>query len=141
MRPNGFTLVELLVAITVMALLAVAVVLTLPPSGAGASDAAQRFAARVAGARDQAVLTGQPIGVWVSPSGYGFERLQEGAWQALEQKPFRQEDWGRDVQAAAAVRVRFDNAGLPDRAAEVTVAEAGRQATVRIAANGDVAVQ
>ena len=138
MRANGFTLVELLVAITVMSLLAAAVVLTLPPSGAGASDAAARFATRVAAARDQAVLTGQPLGVWVSPSGYGFERLEDGAWQPFDQRPFVQENWGGSVQALSATRVRFDSVGLPDRSADIALDQDGRRAIVRIAANGDV---
>ena len=113
MGERGFTLVELLVVITVMALLATGVVLTLPASGAGARDAAGRFAARVAAARDTAVLTGRPTGLWVSPSGYGFEQLQGAQWRAVDARPLVQEDWGRGVQAGVQgqARVRFDSVG------------------------------
>ncbi len=142
MREQGFTLVELLVVITVMALLATGVVLSLPASGAGARDAASRFAARVAAARDAAVLTGQPTGLWVSPSGYGFEQLQGGAWRAVDAGALTQEDWGSGVRAGlqGQARVRFDSVGLPDRALDVQLAQGTRAATVRIAANGDVEV-
>ena len=142
MREQGFTLVELLVVITVMALLATGVVMTLPASGAGARDAAGRFAARVAAARDTAVLTGRPTGLWVSPSGYGFEQLRGTGWQPVTSKPLAQENWGRGVQAGVEgqARVRFDTIGLPDRALEVRLAQGPRSTIVRIAANGDVDV-
>lgn len=142
MREQGFTLVELMVVITVMALLAGAVVLTFPASGAGSRDAAHRFAARVAAARDTAVLSGRPVALWVSPSGYGFEQWQAGKWQAVDAKPLRQEDWGRGVRAEVSgqVRVSFDTVGLPDRALDVRLTQENRSATVRIAATGDVAV-
>lgn len=142
MREQGFTLVELLVVITVMALLATGVVMTLPASGTGARDAASRFAARVAAARDTAVLTGRPTGLWISPSGYGFEQLRGTDWQPVNVKPLAQEDWGRGVQVGVEgqARVRFDSVGLPDRALDVRLAQGPRQATVRIAANGDVEV-
>ncbi|WP_205480151.1 GspH/FimT family pseudopilin [Sphingomonas arenae] len=143
MRQQGFTLVELLVVITVMALLATGVVMTLPASGAGTRDAAGRFAARVAAARDTAVLTGRPTGLWVSPSGYGFEQLRGTEWQPVDAPPLAQADWGRDVEAAVQrqARLRFDSIGLPDRALEVRLVSGTRLATVRIGSNGDVEVQ
>lgn len=142
---NGFTLVELLVVIAVMALLTGAVVLT-AVSPAGASDSATRFAGRLAAARDQAVLSGRPVSAWVSPSGYGFDQLSAGRWQRMTDRPFEGADWGRGttVRSAAAAagegraRVRFDSLGLPDQPFAVRIERDGRAAEVRVAANGDV---
>jgi len=144
---NGFTLVELIVVIAVMALLTGAVVLTVA-APAGASDSATRFAGRLAAARDQAVVSGRPISAWVSPSGYGFDQLRGGRWQRLADKPFESADWGKGatvaIAAAAAgegrTRVRFDSLGLPDQPFAVRIARDGRSANVRVAANGDVRV-
>ena len=88
------------------------------------------------------MLTGRPTGLWVSPSGYGFEQLQGAQWRAVDARPLAQEDWGRGVQAGVQgqARVRFDSVGLPDRVLEVRLAQGTRTATVRIAANGDVEV-
>jgi hypothetical protein len=40
----------------------------------------------------------------------------------------------------ARTRIRFDSLGLPDAPAAVRLALAGREAEVRVAANGDVTV-
>ena len=64
MRKNGFTLVELLVTLSVMALLASAVTLTMGGGSKVGSEAA-RFASRVAATRDQAILGGTAMGIWV----------------------------------------------------------------------------
>jgi general secretion pathway protein H len=139
---DGFTLVELMVVITVMALLTTGVVLSLPSGGGEAREAAGRFAARAAAARDAAVLTGRPTGVWVSPSGYGFEQLAGGEWRAVDRSPLSQADWGGDVRTTVTSRstVRFDSVGLPDRALDVGLSEDGRETRVRIATTGDVVV-
>ena len=147
MPRNGFTLVELIVVIAVMALLTGAVVLTVA-SPAGASDSATRFAGRLAAARDQAVLSGRPISAWVSPSGYGFDQLRAGRWQRLTARPFEGADWGKGttVQSAASAtgegraRIRFDSLGLPDQPFALRIERDGRAAAVRVAANGDVTV-
>lgn len=146
MPRNGFTLVELMVAISVMALFAAAVVFVAVPQESPA-NAASRFASRIAAARDTSILTGQPVSAWVSPSGYGFHQLREGYWQQLDQKPFESNDWGRDVTVAfedsanGRVRVRFDSLGMPDRPLTLRIASAHRAARVSLTANGDISVK
>ena len=147
MPRNGFTLIELMVVIAVMGLLAGAVILTVGAPGGGPQPTAARFAGRLAAARDQAILTGQPISAWVSPSGYGFDRFREGHWEAMTDKPFDAANWakGTDVGGAAATsgraRVRFDSLGMPDQPFEIRVSRGGQAALVRVDANGDVTME
>jgi general secretion pathway protein H len=140
---NGFTLVEMMIVTSVMALLAGVAVLTFGPIGADPKDAATRFASRVAAARDQAILTGRPISAWVSPSGYGFDRFRDGRWEKLEQKPFEAADWGTGMQASldGRTRVRFDGLGVADQPLRIRLSREGESAGVRIAASGEVTVE
>jgi general secretion pathway protein H len=144
MPRNGFTLVELMVVIAVMALLAGAVVVTGSGRGSGPAADASRFAGRLAAARDEAVVGGRPISAWVAPSGYGFERYQGGAWQAISEKPFEGDDWEGGTAIAmsgrARARVRFDSLGLPDGPTSFALSRGGQTIRVRVAANGDVSV-
>jgi general secretion pathway protein H len=147
MPRNGFTLVELLVVIAIMGLMASVVVMTMGLPGGGPADSATRFATRLGAARDAAILGGRPMSVWVSASGYGFDRFQEGRWQPLAAKPFEGGNWERGIQVAVSdgaerrMRLRFDSVGLPDAPASVRLARDGQAAEVRVAANGDVTVR
>ena len=147
MRRNGFTLVELMVVIAVMALMAGAVVVTTGGSGSGPSAATTRFASRLAAARDEAVVSGRPISAWVTPSGYGFERYHGGAWQPMSAKPFEGDNWqpgtvvASPASGGARASVRFDSLGLADGPATFARTRDGRTARVRVAANGDVTVE
>ena len=80
---NGFTLIELMVVLFIIGLVAGAVVLSLPGDSAALSEDADRFAARVAAARDEAVVSARPIAVWIAPSGYGFDTRQDRQWVPL----------------------------------------------------------
>ncbi|GAA4770036.1 hypothetical protein GCM10023219_15620 [Stakelama sediminis] len=144
MRRNGFTLVEMLVVITVMALMAGVVVMSIGPRGNGPATAADRFASRVAAARDAAITTGAPVAVWVSASGYGFERYADRHWEPMTQKPFRGDDWGRDMVAtmdhAERGRIAFDTIGLPATPVSVTLSDGSRKSVVTVRADGDVTV-
>jgi general secretion pathway protein H len=143
---NGFTLVELMVVIALMAAMASAVVLTVGTPNDGPSAGAMRFASRIAAARDEAIVSGRPISAWVAPSGYGFDCFQGGQWQPMASAPFEGDDWerGTAVQLSGAPqargRIRFDTLGLPGTAARVRLTRDGRTSEVRIAANGDVTV-
>ena len=140
---NGFTLVETMIVIAVMALLAGVTVLTFGPIGADPKDAATRFASRVAAARDQAILTGRPISAWISPSGYGFDQLRDGRWEKLDRKPFEAADWGAGMRTSLddRTRVRFDSLGVADQSLGIRLFRQGESAGIRIAATGEVTVE
>ncbi len=143
---NGFTLVELMIVIAVMAVMAGAVAMTVGTPGGGPSAGAARFASRVAAARDEAIVSGRPISAWVAASGYGFDRFQDGRWQPLSAAPFQNDNWQPDTVVVFSAgtetrgRIRFDNLGVPDSAASVRLSRDGQTAEVRVAANGDVTV-
>lgn len=147
MTRNGFTLVELMVVMFVMALIAGVAVFAMGTPGDGPEQAATRFATRLAAARDEAVLRARPISAWVTPSGYGFEQWSDGRWQQMARKPFKGDNWPAATSVSfadagtARARVRFDSLGLPEAAASFVIARGGQTADVEIAANGDVRVR
>ena len=143
MTRNGFTLVEMMIVIAVMALLAGVTVLTFGPIGADPKDAATRFASRVAAARDQAILTGRLISAWVSPSGYGFDQFRDGRWEKMEQRPFEAADWGTGMKASldSRTRVRFDSLGITDKPLGIRLSRGVESAGIWIAASGEVSVE
>lgn len=144
---NGFTLVELMVVITLMALLAGAVVLSFGDIRGGTAEAANPFAARLAAARDEAIVGGAPVSGWITASGYGFERYRRGRWEPLTVKPFAGANWDSGTRvvvasnATARARVRFDNLGLPDAPLTIRLERNGRSSNVTVVANGDVNVK
>ena len=78
---RGFTLIEILVVVVIMAVLAVAVTLAV---GGGSErrlqQEAKRFEALVGMASEQAQLSGREIGILLKPDGYAFEVLDGDAW-------------------------------------------------------------
>ena len=146
-QPDGFTLVELMVVLTIMALFAGAVVMTMGNLGGGSTDSANRLGARLAAARDEAIVSGTPIAGWISASGYGFDRYEKGRWEPLLVKPFEGANWddGTTVSVGGAAegraRVRFDSLGLPDAPLSLSLARNGETSRIEIVANGDVKVR
>ena len=147
---HGFTLVELMVVVTIMALAAGAVAWSLPDPRGRIGDEAARFALRVRAAHDMAIVEARPVSVWVSAGGYGFDRRVPdggggGAWQPLGDKPLTVERWQEGTRAtlsdpAARTRVVFDATGSADRPLELGLQRRAARATVRIDADGSVAV-
>ncbi len=146
-RPNGFTLVELMVVLAIMALFAGAVVMTMGRLGGGSTESANRLGARLAAARDEAIVSGTPIAGWISASGYGFDRFEKGRWEPLSAKPFEGANWDSGTQVSVdgagegRARVRFDSLGLPDAPLSLRLARNGEISRIDIVANGDVKVR
>lgn len=84
---RGFTLVELMIVITLIGLASAAVVLALPDPRGRLRDEAERFAARARTAHDLAIVEGRSFSIWVSDGGYGFDRREAGAWAPVSEKP------------------------------------------------------
>jgi general secretion pathway protein H len=148
MTRNGFTLVELMVVITLVALAGAAVVMTMSSGADAASTTASRFASRLGAARDEAIITGTPVSAWISPSGYGFERFVEGQWAAIEEKPLESSDWPEGVSVSGSAqasthrsRIRFDAMGLTGSSASLRFAHAGTRSEVRVEPSGDIVVR
>jgi general secretion pathway protein H len=153
MHRNGFTLVEMMIVMLVMALLATAVALTAGGGGRGVAADATRLASRIAAARETAIVTARPVGIWVSRSGYGFDLRNGGAWRPADRKPFETVDWPAGTAIAAAgmagqqaglaggrARLVFDNLGMPDSPMRLDLSRDGRSARIEVMANGDVKV-
>lgn len=140
---RGFTLVELMVVIAIMALAATVVVLTIPGQEHSVRSEADRLAARLAAARDVAVIEGRSVSVSFAPSGYGFERRIDGAWQPLPGRAFAQRAWPGGVRFAAGdgqavARIMFDRIGTSPNPQAIVLTGGDAREIVRISATGEV---
>jgi len=140
---RGFTLVELMVVVTVIGLAAGVAVLAMPDPRGRVADEAARFAVRVRAAHDLAIVEATPVSLWVTGGGYGFDRRVAGRWTPMADKPLRVERWAEGTAArlpAPQLRVTFDPTGLADRPAEVRLERGGQAAGVAIGGDGSVRV-
>lgn len=81
---RGLTLVELLVVIVILALASAVVLLNAPPSRPAVREDAERFAARMELAMDEAIANGAVMRVSIDAAGYAFEALKGGEWTAFD---------------------------------------------------------
>ncbi len=142
---SGFTLIELMIVVTIIGLASAAVVLALPDPRGRLTDEAERFAARTRAAHDLAIVGAQPISVWVSAGGYGFDERRDGAWVAMAERPLRVTQWSKGTSAQPSGdnsrdRVLFDPTGIADRPLDVTLARADQTIVVHIGTDGKVRI-
>lgn len=140
-RERGFTLVELMVVLSIIAVATTAVLFALPDPGRGLRDTAEHFAAQAASLRDAAVMSASPMAIRFDRRGYHFEHYVDGGWAPTTAKPFRPVEWPDDVVARVApegeARIRFDSTGLTDPTT-LLLTTSGAKATVMIDAGGEV---
>jgi general secretion pathway protein H len=141
---RGFTLVEVMVALLVMALLTSAVLLTTPEPGPRPGDEAERLAARLSHARDAALSANRTVEMTLDAKGYAFREQRRGAWLALNDGPFTARAWPEGLAVAVQGAegrnaVRFDSTGGAEPA---VVRLSGRRgaASVTVDAQGEVRV-
>jgi general secretion pathway protein H len=140
-RRAGFTLVELLMTVAIIGLAAGAVVLSVPDPRPSVAEDAERFAARLSRAREEAVLTNRPVAVEATAVGYGFAAFDGAEWSSLTDGPFGPEAWsaGLTVSPANPVRVVFDPTGVAEPAI-LTLSRDGRATRVEIDGAGEVTI-
>jgi len=94
-RAHGFTLIEILVVVVILAVLAGAV--TLAVGGVGGerqlARAAEQMRALVGFACEQAELTGRDIGVSMDTHGYRFTRRNRTEWLQADTEELRPRVW------------------------------------------------
>lgn len=140
----GFTLLELMVVITIIGFISAAVVLAIPDPRGRVVEDADRFAGRLSAARDEAIVTARPIGIWVSASGYGFQRREGRGWVQIEDKPFVTTDWKPGTRALVGKdgrqQVAFDATGLPTDPVSIILAREGERVSIDVDMAGKVLV-
>jgi general secretion pathway protein H len=140
---RGFTLVELLVVLTILGIASAAVVIALPDSRGSLAGEAERFAARASAAQERAIMDGRPVAIRVTGAGYGFDRRSGGEWEPVNAEPLADRAWGEDVSVSAGAqgtqRIVFDTTGAAEPA-RVSLARESEQVAVEIGADGGINV-
>ncbi len=142
----GFTLIELMVVIAIMALATATVLFTLPVAHGTLRSEAERFALRARAARDAAIMQARPIALVAAADGYRFEGRRGGRWERVAMRPFDGDRWeaGTRVQVTGGdgdrhARTVFDPTGVGDPL-DLVLTRGGARATVHIGADGGIDV-
>lgn len=105
-RQHGFTLIEVLVTVVILAVLATVMVLSV---GAGDEEQVlrrevERLQARIAYACERAELSGREVGLHLRAGGYAFSAAQIEGWQFIEDDVAL-----KRAEFADAIRLRADD--------------------------------
>lgn len=128
--------------VAILGLAAGAVVLAVPDPRPSVGAEAERFAARLSRARDEAVLSNRSVAVEVTPVGYDFSTFDGRTWSALSDGPFGPEVWDAGTGTGpgpGSARFVFDPTGVAEPLA-VTLARDGKRRTVSVDGAGEVRI-
>lgn len=83
---SGFTLIEVLVVLVIIGVVLTFATLSVNPTGPGdrLDTASQRLLALAQDAADEAILSGQTIGLQIGDRGYRFIRLTDHGWKTID---------------------------------------------------------
>lgn len=109
-KPNkGFTLIEIMVVVVIVAVLISAVTLSFPPVGDKLlKENADRFSALINLAQDEAILQSNELAVEITPTGYSFYQNENNSWQAFSDKPFSK----RQLPAEISTKIFLDGISI-----------------------------
>ncbi len=137
---SGFTLVELLVVLFIIALMSAAVLVALPDPGGALTVEAERFAARIRAAQERAVMDNRPVSIRMDQAGYAFEWREGGEWRPIGRRPFDSQGWNQGTRLEANQdRIQFDSTGFAE-AQRIMLARGRDRVMVEISSGGDVHV-
>ena len=107
----GITLIEILIAVSIMGIVSAAITLSMTTGHDPIRDEANRLAIRLQHASQESIVTGQPIGFSSSAGGdgYVFSHYRDGLWIELNQHPTLQ----RHV-LGESMHLAVENGLLPD---------------------------
>jgi general secretion pathway protein H len=141
---TGFTLVEVMVVMVILGLVSAAVVIAMPDPRGRLTDEAERFAARAAATRNDAILQGRSMSVAVDPRGYAVERRFNGRWQPARDRLFAPVAWGPGtvvvLDETGTARATFDSTGGVDTPVSIALSRDALQVRIEIAGDGSVRV-
>lgn len=107
---KGFTLIEVMVVVVLIAIVTSLAVVRIDPPDAGPEREARRLARVLDMARRTAVLEGRTLGLVVSSGGYRFVRRGSRGWQ---RGAFPDDDALRTHRLAEGLRLNVDTGELP----------------------------
>ncbi|WP_417488507.1 GspH/FimT family pseudopilin [Maricaulis sp.] len=84
---SGFSLLEVLIAVSLMALMATTIALAASPERDPLRREAERLVVRLHEAEQEAVISGQPVGLTLTDGGYAFTNYVDGEWRLLRNHP------------------------------------------------------
>lgn len=95
---KGFTLIEIMVVVVIVAILMSAVTLSFPPTGDKLlKEHSARFSALIGLAQDEAILQSRELGLEVSDKGYAFYRNEDNSWTSYADTPFSKRQFPAEI--------------------------------------------